>query len=64
MQIDPKSVKRLRRCQSFFVLVTPVLAKVACRTLMKLTQGVIFINILRAAFVLIFFCQKVPIAKL
>ena len=50
MRADPKSTKRQLSCKSFIVLLGPALVKAALRTLMKLTPGLNFINVLRTAF--------------
>jgi hypothetical protein len=56
---DPKSVAILLSCQYLFTLLGSESIKATRRTLMKLTPVVNFTHILRAAFALIFFCQKI-----
>jgi len=58
MPIARKSVRIQSSCQYLFTLLGSTGAKTTSRTLMKLTPGVNVINILRAAFVPIFLCQK------
>jgi len=48
--VAPKSVRNQSSCQYLFTLLRSTGAKAAHRRLMKLTPGVDFINILRAAF--------------
>ncbi len=50
--------KKAQKLSIFFALLGSACAKAAYRMLMKLTPGVNFINILRAAFLPLFFCQK------
>jgi len=54
----PKAQKDSKNA-SLFALLGSARVKVACRTLMKLTPLVNFINILLAAFAPIFLCQKI-----
>jgi hypothetical protein len=51
--VAPKSVRIQSSCQYLFTLLGSTGAKAAHRTLMKLTQGVNFINVLCKAFTLL-----------
>jgi hypothetical protein len=56
--LAPESVRIQSSCQYIFTLLGSTGAKAVHRTLMKLTPGVDFINILEAAF-----CPQIPKAQ-
>jgi len=60
---DPKSAKKTVKLSVFFTLLGSASAKATHRTLIKLTPGVNFINMLWVPFVSIFFQQKITKPK-
>jgi hypothetical protein len=58
MLVDPKSVKKIENLTVFLTLLGSARVKAVCRRLMKLTAGLYFANILRAAFAPVDLCSS------